>query len=402
MTMGGPNEIKARNQMGDWVFAGNPILLECDGYDTHPIRGGKLIVNMGGEQVYEGRFQSPAQIDISGIAQAAAAAYDEPSEAPTTAIETLESLTPGEKKFRRGLEVVVAYTEDDREYYNAIALPGGISRQQYKAYVREEDAFTGRFCTRDGNFFLTTRTAGWRIEIRETELYPLYFLSTGPQTERLYIREALSGKELTYEFATGVCAINMDKVRRDFWEKEGVIGNVFDILQFVYGKDWRIACEIVITRSQTARERYRLKFRNSLGVFEIIEITGKLMESAEWHEGGDFRRFDDVTRGFQNLRERVEWERVLRITTPLPRERAFLLDMLGSEEIYLLDAFSTPARVNVSAEGLEWNRQRQEPEQGELRISLAEPELLAGEWIEGSGDNEKPRVHTERFDQEFN
>lgn len=152
---------------------------------------------------------------------------------------------------------------------------------------------------------MTTRTAGWRIVMKETELYPLYFISL----ERfLYMTvvERTTGKTLIQDgnFDNGIFALDIDALRKQFFDEYGVLSNSFDIYK---GDPSQYSCSIVIERSDPARERYRLKFRNSLGVFEIIELAGELTITPDYAAADEarFSRYDAETDDFTADRERI-------------------------------------------------------------------------------------------------
>lgn len=215
---------KARHQTSSFVFTGNPIVLESEGYPTDPIKGERYTVNLGGEQIYEGRFYPPMEIDISEIADSASGFFREPSGASGMPCELIEMLGPDGA--RRKLSVRVEYNEWDAETFEMTAIPGGIPRQQLRTYVKGgRDAFDSRFCGPACNFFFTSRTAGWLIEIRETELYPLYFISTG----QTYIFKSLDGKRITQDLERGIAALDLENLRRAFVREHGILPSVIDV-----------------------------------------------------------------------------------------------------------------------------------------------------------------------------
>lgn len=389
---------KAKYQTSSYVFTGNPIILESEGYSVDPVRGGRFAVNLGGKEIYTGRFFPPLNIDIAEIVASATENYSEPSFKTQDPIELIEAIGNTAGADKRHLSVKVEYNEWDDETYEMTALPGGIPGQQFSVYAREgKDIFDSRLCGPGSNFFFTSRTVGWRIEIKETELYPLYFLSTGQN----YVVRSSSGNKIDQDVPGGIAALNLNQVRQVFIDKHGELPAVFDIET----EDGGFCCRIVITHCDPAKERYRLKFRNSFGVFEIMEITGKLTDGTEFEEGEEriYRRLDPVTRRFSNLRERLEGKTVLGITTPLDKGYLNLMaDLISSEEIYLLDAFKVPVRVNVTCEDLSMRRRQEEPESVTLKMELTDPDHYFGEEISGTDDSRKPRVHTRQFINKFN
>ena len=396
--------LKSKYQTSPFVFTGNPIILESEGYPTDMIKGGKFTVTFEGKQIYEGRFFPPLNIDVSEIVDAASEFLPEPTGKSLYPWELIEVVDPGVLNSKRKLSVYVDYNGQDDETYEMLALPGGIPRQQFRTYALSgKDIFDSRLYGQDSNLFFTSRTSGWRIEMKETELYPLYFLAT-TNSMRMKVRDSLSGHELQYEVPGGVCTLDPAVLRKEMMANTHMLGSVFDIY-LDRGDGEGYGCQLVIKHSDLAKERYRLKFRNSFGVFEILEITGKLVENMEFSESEEssYRKLDPVTHRFSNLRRRLDATRSFSITTPLDRDQGeFVTDLLGSEEIYLLDAFEVPVRANVTAE--EFNRQmRQEtPENISFQIELTDPDHYFGDIIAGNTDARKPRIHSDEFSNEFN
>lgn len=387
--------MKAKYQMTDYVFTGNPVVLEStSGYGTDGLNGGRFTVKYEGRRVYDGRFYAPLDIDVSEILASVGEWYREPMESVEDFIELIEADGTSSRK----AVIEVDYDGQNMETFEMKALPGGIPGDQYRMYaVSGTDVFHSRLTNQGCNFFMTSRTAGWRIEMKETELYPLYFLSTG----NLYRFREPGGLAIGLNVAKGLNVLDLAKLRKKFILHYGRLPSMID----VETEDGTLCCRIVITHCEPSKERYRLKFRNSFGVFEVMEITGKLKENMTFEDGEDsgYRRLDPITHQFSDFRERLEGRRVLEITTPVARShRNLLADMIGSEEIYLLDAFRRSVRVNVTAEDLNLAMVKEEPESVTLRMELTESDKFQGEILFTGSDSRKPRVHGKEFDNKFN
>lgn len=391
--------LKAQYQVSPYVFTGNPIILNSAGdRPENIVKGSKFIISIGGTQVYEGRFFPPLNIDISEIVDAQIPFLPELAPGRLNPVEYIERLALEYAKTSRTITVDVDHDGQYKETYEMVGLPGGLPGHKFKAYALSgTDVFESRFCGPGCNFFFTSRTDRWRLEIKETELYPLYFISTG----QIYTFRTLSNKILQAEMDSGVCVLNLDALRKRFVEKYGILPNVFD----VETEDGGYCCQIVITHCEPVRERYRLKFRNSFGVFEIMEITGKLREEMEYPDSEEttYRKLDPVSRRFSSLRNRLSATRSFSITTPLDRDREeFVADMLASDEIYLFDVFPEAVRVNVTSDNFSHQRHRENPETISLKMEMTEPEQFFGVEIAGSADGGRPRIHSDEFSNEFN
>lgn len=390
--------MKAKYLTSSFAFAGNPIILESDETPLDSLHGAPFMVKYEGKQVYSGRFYPPLNIDFSEIAASVAEWLPEEGIGEAGPLNQIADFSlQGSKE--RMMEVTVDYGHTD-ENFSAIILPGGISKQNFRFYARSgKDVFDSRLFPKDSNFFLSTRTAGWRIEIKETELYPLYF-AVGDRGVKLSLEATLGNELLEYDLRAGIFSLDIDRLRRMFLEESGSLVNVFNVYA-----DKVFACQIVIIGCKPEKERYRLKFRNSFGVFELLDIAGQLIGSAdkETEEETGYSKIDDVTRSFLNLRERVENEITFSIAFDKGNNSSqFILDMISSDEVYLLDAFKEAVRVNVSAESLQWQHVRDVPEKITLSMTAVESETFNCEIIDSLTGSQKPRVHTKEFTKQFN
>jgi len=146
--------------------------------------------------------------------------------------------------------------EDDA---SVIVIPGGISKQNYKALdAMGTDIFLQRFYNPACNFFMTTRTIGWRIAMKETELMPLYFLSEKEQFITLI--ELTQNIRYGAYIQRGVYAFDVSVLRRELYDDEGIISNMFDVY-----RDGKYACRIVIERSDATKRALSLEISQFIG-----------------------------------------------------------------------------------------------------------------------------------------
>ncbi len=386
------------------AFSKNPILLRSSLTvdDYNPITGIPFTVYASGmNQRYVGRYNQPFSVNISEIVDAYAYTIGEPIMSyHINGVREVED--PGTISERK---IYVDITEDNLDEWECLIIAGGVSRQNYRRYARmKTDAFEARFLNNANNFFMTTRTAGWRIVMKETELYPLYFISL----ERfLYMTvvERTTGKTLIQDgnFDNGIFALDIDALRKQFFDEYGVLSNSFDIYK---GDPSQYSCSIVIERSDPARERYRLKFRNSLGVFEIIELAGELAITPDYAAADEarFSRYDAETDDFTADRERITRPQSLTIETGVMRADTvrFLMDMIGSEEVYLLDLSELPVKVIPSIEELKYKPRPETPQKFTVKLQMAEDETNIMQDIIDGTEGRKPRVFSKQFSKQFN
>ena len=384
-----------------YAFSRNPILVHAEAPEgvTPGVAGSFFTISVGAEKVYSGRFYPPLDLDLAEIVDAHIGFFKEPETddaAPLVRIETADEM------FRRYVFALFEFAEDEyEEEFEFVAIPGGISGQNFKRMLATgQDIFNARFFNHKSNFFMTTRTAGWRIVMKETELYPLYFIIPGSAS--LEIVEALSKKSLALgDLTQGVFALNLDAVRRKFMQTYDLIPNMFHL-----NVDGNYSCCMVIEAAAAARERYRLKFRNSLGVFEIIELVGALYVSPDYtaSDASGFDRYDPDAGAFYADRERIERKQVITVETGVkrPDEVRFLMDMIGSEEVYLLDLTEFPLKVIPSAESLKYSPRPETPEKFTLKLKLADTESNIMQDIIDGLEGRKPRVFSKQFSKQFN
>lgn len=386
------------------AFSKNPILLRSSLTvdDYNPITGIPFTVYASGmNQRYVGRYNQPFSVNISEIVDAYAYTIGEPimSYHINGVREVEDNSTISERK------IYVDITEDNLDEWECLIIAGGVSRQNYRRYARmKTDAFEARFLNNANNFFMTTRTAGWRIVMKETELYPLYFISL---EKFLYMTvvERTTGKTLIQDgnFDSGIFALDIDALRKQFFDEYGVLSNSFDIYK---GDPSQYSCSIVIERSDPARERYRLKFRNSLGVFEIIELAGELAITPDYAAADEarFSRYDAETDDFTADRERITRPQSLTIETGVMRADTvrFLMDMIGSEEVYLLDLSELPVKVIPSIEELKYKPRPETPQKFTVKLQMAEDETNIMQDIIDGTEGRKPRVFSKQFSKQFN
>lgn len=298
-------------------------------------------------------------------------------------------------------EVTIHVVNEGEEEDNLsfTAWKGGISKKEFKRLRNMgTDIFSLKFLNESCNFFFTTRSNDWRIMMRETELYPLCFIY--PEHE-LKITELLTGQSLAIPGTAGnFYALNLEAVRLKFFTDYGVLANLFD----VYSGD-TFALRIGIEQSPTVRERYRLRFLNSYGVYEVFSLEGEASVTPGMDEDEDavFRRYDEITDDYYSDRIRTEIQEAVTIKTGFkrPQEIRFLLDLLSSDDVYLAGYGREEIKVIPSAEEFSYRVRPDAPQNVTLKLTFAEKESNWTGEITESGYR-KPRVHSKEFSKQFN
>lgn len=298
-------------------------------------------------------------------------------------------------------EVTIHVVNEGEEEDNLsfTAWKGGISKKEFKRLRNMgTDIFSLKFLNESCNFFFTTRSNDWRITMRETELYPLCFIYPGHE---LKITELLTGQSLAIPGTAGnFYALNLEAVRLKFFTDYGVLANLFD----VYSGD-TFALRIGIEQSPTVRERYRLRFLNSYGVYEVFSLEGEASVTPGMDEDEDavFRRYDEITDDYYSDRIRTEIQEAVTIKTGFkrPQEIRFLLDLLSSDDVYLSGYGREEIKVIPSAEEFSYRVRPDAPQNVTLKLTFADKESNWTGEITESGYR-KPKVHSKEFSKQFN
>ena len=298
-------------------------------------------------------------------------------------------------------EVTIHVVNEGEEEDNLsfTAWKGGISKKEFKRLRNMgTDIFSLKFLNESCNFFFTTRSNDWRIMMRETELYPLCFIYPGHE---LKIMELLTGQSFSIPGTVGnFYALNLEAVRLKFFTDYGVLANLFD----VYSGD-TFALRIGIEQSPTVRERYRLRFLNSYGVYEVFSLEGEASVTPGMDEDEDavFRRYDEITDDYYSDRIRTEIQEAVTIKTGFkrPQEIRFLLDLLSSDDVYLSGYGREEIKVIPSAEEFSYRVRPDAPQNVTLKLMFADKESNWTGEITESGYR-KPRVHSKEFSKQFN
>lgn len=368
------------------AFTRNPIFLSVSSCSmaTYSIR-------MNNEEVFKGNGIGEFRVNIAEIVE--------------TGISGTRILPEGTNHIFAvsGLsaEVTIRVVNEGEEECNLsfTAWKGGISKKEFKRLRNlGTDIFNLKFLNESCNFFFTTRSNDWRIIMRETELYPLCFIY--PEHE-LKITELLTGRSIFLPGTAGnLHALNLEAVRLDFFTSYGVLANLFD----VYSGDM-FACRIGIEQSPTVRERYRLRFLNSYGVYEVFSLEGDASVTPGMDEDDNavFRRYDEITDDYYSDRIRTEIQEAVTIKTGFkrPQEIRFLLDLLSSDDVYLAGYGREEIKVIPSAEEFSYRVRPDAPQNVTLKLTFADKESNWTGEITESGYR-KPRVHSKQFSKHFN
>lgn len=254
--------------------------------------------------------------------------------------------------------------------------PGGISHRLMR-YLSAQgtDIFTAKFCNPRTNFLLSTRTIGSLITMRETEIGPLYCIGIGLPI----VISDLHGHSytLTPPADGKIYAINLPEIRRIFF-LEGALASYFSIS--VRNK---VIAVVIITPGN--ENSLILMFRNSLGMYEKIELSGVINIQPEIKKQDIVLKYDYLTNDFSKTTERSGYTPVLSVESGYKtnEELGFIQELLLSDDIYLVNGDEL-IRVMVSSTKMKYKRPMTDPTSIEIKITFCDDEqygLTVAEYI---------------------
>lgn len=219
----------------------------------------------------------------------------------------------------------------DNKSYELNTIDGGVSDDALIELDETGDnMFSYRLLNAERSLLFTTRTNSPTISLRESELFPFVFLHPGKAITFLSSSgNAIAEKALP---AGTPCLMDLAYVRQTFF---AIYDELPDYLEIqVDGAD---STYVNITESTYSENMLWLVFKNSLGGYESIEITGKGIYTPEFGESTPFQRLDK-SGIFTQIRNRLTKQKIITIQTGYKNqsELNFLMDMLATDKAYLV------------------------------------------------------------------
>ena len=294
------------------------------------------------------------------------------------------------------LTMVYTLKVNNEDIFEGIALKGGISKAAIKLLARNNyNIFTYKIMNTFGQFLFTTRTFARTIPIKDTELSDFIFLHPG--TSITFTNEK------DYEIQAGTmalftpCSLNLEAIYNRFTILTDAVPTQINVYV-----DTVKAFSFDIKPGTQSEYQNTIRFRNSFGVFEKIEITGKPYQKPEFAED---KKYQALTEHgfFEEHRARVEHVDVMEVETGYKTraEHSFIMDMIKSDEIYFVDKDGIENRCLVSASNVKFEERLTTPSSVSLKIRMVDSEefvasgLDLNELLEG-------RIFTDNYDEQFN
>lgn len=382
---------------GGIVFASDPLFLSMSA-------GKNVLYSSGGEE-FTFLMSSAGSVNVSDVLEAWANPLPEPSGASW--LECVEDWS--ENCTRRVFMYLPRQLPgtQPRERFSTYVIPGRTSSQN-RELLNGSNLFKARLLNELGNPFLSTRTHKGRIILKETELAPLYFLQDNEIAESITLHSptgippvwAESGVELLGGWTRhiGVYTIDLQKARREIFDRHGLL-----VSEFTIKKGGRVAAEIFIEAADPVKSRHQLRFRNSFGVFEVIELTGELTDGVQFVDVNSFKKFRAEFDRFDDNRRRQELESALTVSTGPKRRRELLhlLDALSSDEVWLLGYGLNPVRVIPEVKSVTVPERQEEPQSMELTLRRVYNEPAVMPEISKSNASYLRKIFTNVFNNQF-
>ena len=138
---------------------------------------------------------------------------------------------------------------------------------------------------------------------------------------------------------------------------------------------------VTITPAQIAEEHVILRFKNSLGAYEQIEVTGAAVRTSQFSEENTWLT-PHRDGYYEELRDRLTTKEGVTVQTGYKSkdELAFIKDLLKSDEIYYIDPEAIynqkSNRCHVTTEKYEYTKRNASPESIPLKIRFVTEETF--------------------------
>ncbi|MDR0681768.1 MAG: hypothetical protein LBG15_07975 [Dysgonamonadaceae bacterium] len=266
-----------------------------------------------------------------------------------------------------GLETTYTVRVSDYEQ-NGIAFQGGISSYNHRILQKNGyNIFSYRLTQPFQQFLFTTRTNGRSIRLQKTELYPFVFIHPGLpivfKSETGYTVETQAEEQGT------VCAMDI----RAVWNQMPAGTRYVHVC--IDGQD---SFHFDIHPGTLSEEKYIIKFKNSFGTYELLEVTGRAMIAPEFSGEIAYLSFTKYN-FFEDKRLRVKTKGVIDVETGYKKRSdfPFILDLIKSDECYFYYPDGEHFRCHVTSDQMQYRNLITEPASVKLKIK----ELIEEEYI---------------------
>jgi len=280
---------------------------------------------------------------------------------------------------------------------NGTAVAGAISKRALRTLLNTgSNIFTFKLLNGAGNFFMSTRSSSKVLNIRETELVPLVFIAP---TTAIILTAGVNAYTMS-GLVVGKCyALNIEALRRYFWNTHKQLAN-----QFVVSTEEGTSVTIQILESLEVNAHFYIDFLNSFSCYERIEVRGSGTLTQESSSDDDnYSQYDEDVNDYVERRNRQRSQDTLTVSTGFRTEEEFLflIDILSSDEAFLIGYEDRRIRVNVTTEDYTLYKNLGKTQRMDLKLKFADEEQFFTQAL-SSADFDDPRIHSEQFSAQFN
>lgn len=343
------------------VFAGNPVVFELES-DTDQVVVVEVVV--ASRSHFSSYFPFldngvyRVKMELSGYLQSP----DTPMAIPSG--EIVASLD--------GFIIPYTVKIGDSYEFTGNAFRGGVSNKLYTRLADNGyDIFSYRLNSSRRQFLFTTRTNDNEVRLRDTELYPFVFLNR--EIPLSFVSPVGNSIDINTAGLGPVCVMDIAALRLAFDEQYSEIPD--EIKVYVSGK---LAFSFITTPGLPVEEKYTLRFLNSLGTYEVIEVTARASRSSEFGEEDLYNvmngyDFFEERKMRTSSRDKIEVETGHRLRHEMP----FVLDMIKSEEVYFVYPSGQEFRCRVTTDAFKYRERIIEPTSIPLTITELTDERFA-------------------------
>jgi hypothetical protein len=344
-------------------LAGNPIVFDLNATTQELIT---FSVVIGGATIFSGSaiptgIGNPYNVRI--IVEDVLNSY-----LPESAVSNMSQLVSAVTNSRIAVTIQFVQGSSTLTYLGTI-YKGGIGKKMLR-YLKGKgtDIFAYKLLNTEKQFFLTTRTTGRHIVIKENELYPLCFIAV---VDKAYTVVTEYGSTFTFPAMTAgnLYAFNIEVLRQLSYNTYRKIPSFLGILV-----DGKYVLDITIKKPAKAPNKYTIRFLNSFSAFEKMEVTGRKVSEPEFAEDNAFMIYDQAVDDYIEQNNRQSLREVINADFGYKslEEFLFMRDMLQSNKRYLADSDGNEYEVRVSAENFSHDLFPTEPGSAQLKIRLVD------------------------------
>lgn len=267
---------------------------------------------------------------------------------------------------------VYEYSVDiaSEETFYGYVIPGGLSKQFRKYMIsKNTNAFDYRFLNPLEQFIFTTRTDHYVIPISRKELGCIFFLS--PTTDVYTVTNNFNSDErLLINNAARIARMVNLKLLVEEWE----LASPAPVSEIIFRMNGANIFKYVI-RDEVFENSYLIQFKNSFGVYEFLEITGKASRTPEFGEDASYSEIDTELNDFRKNSKRVTVNDVFEVETGYKStdELYFIGDLLQKSAAYFIDGSNRQSCI-VTSENYSHALKKTTPESIKLKIQLVDKE----------------------------